>query len=350
MVGFHPSITSTILTMWIVIAVLLLLGFLATRAMKLVPGGLQNLVEFAYENLESFGTSMGGAAAKPYIPLFASFFLLILFCNWVGLIPPVGRIDELRAPTSDVNITLGLALVSFGYFEFQGFRKNGVRGYLGRFFPLYEFRNGIGAGIIALFVGLIELMLEFVKPVTLSMRLFGNIYGGEVALAVITALTLFIAAGPDVQPGSHAQFHPGPDLQHSQPAVHRARGRKPRGRGGRDRRTRRSSPSKKASTAVSSRRPDPAAIESIQETGKWTGRPAGRRRNNRMDHIGAGLAALGVFGPGIGIGILGGLASTAIGRNPEAAGQIRGLAIILAAFAEGLGVLAIVVGILAIFI
>jgi F-type H+-transporting ATPase subunit a len=192
-VGFHPSITSTILTMWIVIAVLLVLGFLATRAMKLVPGGLQNLVEFAYENLESFGTSMGGAPAKPYIPLFASFFLLILFCNWVGLIPPVGRIDELRAPTSDVNITLGLALVSFGYFEFQGFRKNGVGGYLGRFFPVYEFRNGIGAGIIAMFVGLIELMLEFVKPVTLSMRLFGNIYGGEVALAVITALTLFIA-------------------------------------------------------------------------------------------------------------------------------------------------------------
>ena len=69
-----------------------------------------------------------------------------------------------------------------------------------------------------------------------------------------------------------------------------------------------------------------------------------------MEHIGAGLAALGVFGPGIGIGILGGLAATAIGRNPDAAGQIRGIAIILAAFAEGLGVLAIVVGLLAIFI
>ena len=192
-VGFHPSITSTILTMWIVMAVLLLLAFSATRGMKLVPGRLQNLVEFAYEGLESFGVSMGGAAAKPYIPLFAAFFLLILLCNWSGLIPPVGRIEQLRAPTSDVNITLGLALVSFGYFEFQGFRKNGVRGYLGRFFPLYEFRNGIGAGIIAMFVGLIELMLEFVKPVTLSMRLFGNIYGGEVALAVITSLTLFVA-------------------------------------------------------------------------------------------------------------------------------------------------------------
>ena len=67
-----------------------------------------------------------------------------------------------------------------------------------------------------------------------------------------------------------------------------------------------------------------------------------------MDYTGAGLAALGVIGPGI--GILGGLAASAIGRNPDAAGQIRGIAIILAAFAEGLGVLAIVVGLLAIFI
>ena len=69
-----------------------------------------------------------------------------------------------------------------------------------------------------------------------------------------------------------------------------------------------------------------------------------------MENIGAGIAALGVFGPGIGIGILAGLSAQAIGRNPDAAGQIRGIAIILAAFAEGLGVLAIVVGLLAIFI
>ena len=69
-----------------------------------------------------------------------------------------------------------------------------------------------------------------------------------------------------------------------------------------------------------------------------------------MEHIGAGLAALGVIGPGIGIGILAGLSSTAIGRNPDAAAQIRGLALILAGFAEGLGVLAIVVGFVAIFV
>jgi F-type H+-transporting ATPase subunit c len=69
-----------------------------------------------------------------------------------------------------------------------------------------------------------------------------------------------------------------------------------------------------------------------------------------MELIGAGLAALGVVGPGIGIGILTGLSTAAIGRNPDAAGQIRGTFIIGAAFAEGLGVLAVVVGLLIIFL
>jgi F-type H+-transporting ATPase subunit c len=66
--------------------------------------------------------------------------------------------------------------------------------------------------------------------------------------------------------------------------------------------------------------------------------------------LGAGIATLGIIGPGIGIGILAGMSAAAIGRNPDASEQIRGLAIILAAFAEGLGVLAIVVAILALFI
>jgi len=192
MIYFHPSISSTILTMWIVMAFILLLAFLATRRMKMVPGRLQNAVEWAYEFGSDFAIGIGGEKARRYYPIFAGFFIFILFSNWSGLVPPIGKIEQLRAPTSDVNVTIGLALTSFLIFESEGFRRLGPRGYLGKFFPIGEFRHGLGAGLLAMYVGIIELFLEFVKPVTLSMRLFGNIYGGEVALAVITALTIAV--------------------------------------------------------------------------------------------------------------------------------------------------------------
>jgi F-type H+-transporting ATPase subunit a len=136
--------------------------------------------------------SLGGPKAKAFIPLFASLFVFIILANWIGLVPPVGKVHELRAPTSDINVTLGLAIVSFLTFHVSGVRHLGVGGYLGKFFSLREFRNGVAAGSIALFVGLMEFILEFVKPITLAMRLFGNIYGGELALAVITSLTIAI--------------------------------------------------------------------------------------------------------------------------------------------------------------
>ena len=189
---FEPTISNTILTSWIVIALVLVLVFLATRGLSLVPRGVQNVIEFIYEALENFAISLGGETARPYVPVFAGFFLFILISNWFGLIPITGRLEFLRAPTSDLNITIGLALTAFVFFEYQGFRRLGVRGYLGKFFPFGAFRDGIGAGLLALFVGFIEFFLEFIKPVTLSMRLFGNIFGGEVALGVLTALTIAI--------------------------------------------------------------------------------------------------------------------------------------------------------------
>jgi F-type H+-transporting ATPase subunit a len=191
-INFQVSLSSTILTSWLVMAAILIVFLLAVRRVELRPGRLQNAVEYVFEALSSFAESVGGPAIRGYIPLFAAFFLFILVSNWSGLVPPVGKLDLLRAPTSDLNVTLGLALTSFAFFEFQGFRQLGVRGYLGKFLPLGEFRHGIGSGILALFVGLIELFLEFVKPITLSMRLFGNIFGGEVALGVITGLTIAI--------------------------------------------------------------------------------------------------------------------------------------------------------------
>ena len=189
---FHPSITSSILMSWILIALLLVGAFLLMRRRDEVPGRAQNVIEFVYEALHNFATSLGGPKAARYVPLFAGLFIYILAANWSGLLPFVGKIHEFRAPSSDVNITIGLALVSFVIFHVEGVRALGVGGYVSKFFPIREFRNGVGAGAIAMFVGLVELLLEFVKPLTLSMRLFGNIFGGEVALGVITALTIAI--------------------------------------------------------------------------------------------------------------------------------------------------------------
>jgi F-type H+-transporting ATPase subunit a len=190
LIQFHPSISASILTMWIISAILVVVLIALTRKRDMIPGRAQNAIEALYDGLQGFAMSLGGPAAKKYVPLFVTLFIFILFSNWSGLLPFVGRIHEFRAPTSDVNTTIGLALISFAIFHIEGVRALGFGGYLSKFFPVGEFRNGIGAGIIAMFVGLIELMLEFVKPLTLSMRLFGNVYGGEVALGVILALTV----------------------------------------------------------------------------------------------------------------------------------------------------------------
>ena len=196
LISFDVSLSNTLLTMWIVMGLLLLVFIVAGRMIKEVPGRLQNAVEFIWESLENWAVSLGGQDARRHIPLFAAFFLFILFSNWSGLLPFFGKIEALRAPTSDVNVTIGLALVAFFYFHYQGFRTLGVRGYLGKFFVFSGFKHGIASGFIDLFVGLIEFLLEFIKPVTLAMRLFGNIFGGEVALGVITALTIaLIPAG-----------------------------------------------------------------------------------------------------------------------------------------------------------
>ena len=180
---FYPSITGSIIMSWIVMAVVIIPLTIAARRLKEIPSGAQNVLEFAIEGLTSFAMGIGGPGAKRFITFFLACFLFIVVSNWSGLIPGVGRVHEFRAPTSDVNVTVGLALVAFIYFHYQGIRALGIGGYLGKFFSLKN--GGIG-----LFVGVLEFFLELVKPVTLAMRLFGNIYGGELALTVMTTITL----------------------------------------------------------------------------------------------------------------------------------------------------------------
>ncbi|RLT30948.1 MAG: F0F1 ATP synthase subunit A, partial [Candidatus Limnocylindrus sp.] len=167
----------------VVMVVVIVPLILLTRSLKEIPGKIQNAMEFAIEGLSGFAMGIGGPGAKPFITFFLACFLFIAVSNWSGLIPGVGRVHEFRAPTSDVNVTVGLALVAFVYFHYQGIRALGIGGYLGKFFSLKN--GGIG-----LFVGVLEFFLELVKPVTLAMRLFGNIYGGELALTVMTTITL----------------------------------------------------------------------------------------------------------------------------------------------------------------
>ena len=185
LVTFDPTISSSLLTGWIVMAVIIVLAVILSRTISLVPTRGQNALEYAYEGLANFATSLGGPPARKYVPIFVTFFLYILLSNWSGLLPAVGRTEQLRAPTSDVNMTIGLALIAFFMFHIEGVRSLGFRGYFGKFFTLK-------GGPIGLFVGVLEFFLEFVKPVTLSMRLFGNIYAGEIALGVITGLTFVV--------------------------------------------------------------------------------------------------------------------------------------------------------------
>jgi F-type H+-transporting ATPase subunit a len=180
---FYPSITGSIIMSWIVMAVVIIPLTIAARRLKEIPTGAQNVLEFAIEGLTSFAMGIGGPGAKRFITFFLACFLFIVVSNWSGLIPGVGRVHEFRAPTSDVNVTVGLALVAFVYFHAQGVRALGIGGYLGKFFTLK-------GGPLGLFVGVLEFFLEIVKPITLAMRLFGNIYGGELALTVMTTITL----------------------------------------------------------------------------------------------------------------------------------------------------------------
>ena len=180
---FYPSITGSIIMSWVVMAVVIIPLTIVARRLKETPSGVQNFLEFAIESLSSFAMGIGGPGAKRFITFFLACFLFIVVSNWSGLIPGVGRVHEFRAPTSDVNVTVGLALVAFVYFHYQGVRALSIGGYLGKFFTLK-------GGPIGLFVGVLEFFLEIVKPITLAMRLFGNIYGGELALTVMTTITL----------------------------------------------------------------------------------------------------------------------------------------------------------------
>jgi F-type H+-transporting ATPase subunit a len=181
------SYTNSHLTMLLVGGLIVLLAWLGTRRTRDVPSGIQNAVELLVQGLDDFVVSIGGAGARRYLPLFGTLFLFIVLSNWLSVMPLVGQVELLRAPTSDYHVNFGLALVAFIAYQTDGFRTHGLT-YASRWFNLGGFKEGPVVGIIIVFVGLIELASELFRMATLTLRLWGNVLGGEIMLVVMSGL------------------------------------------------------------------------------------------------------------------------------------------------------------------
>lgn len=195
-IGGFPVTNSLFLS----VIILLLGAAIATVAKKrfrMIPGTLQNLFEMFLEFLLSIMDSVFGERrlSEKYLPLIATIFLFVLFSNWFGLLPGVGSltigehaIPLLRAPSADLNFTLGLAIVAVIAANLFGIITLGFFKHAGKFF---SFKNPI-----AFFIGIIELVSEIAKMISFSFRLFGNIFAGEVLLAIIAYLAPYVLPVP----------------------------------------------------------------------------------------------------------------------------------------------------------
>jgi len=197
---FGLPVTNSMVVMWIVAIGLILFARAATRTMKVVPEGSQNFLEFLIEGLYRF---LEGIIGRHLVDrtfwFFASIFIFILAANWVGLIPGVGSIgwghptavgftiDEplLRGANADVNMTLAMALVFFGCWIVWGLQENGPIGFLKELFsPKGESAGALKILMIVVFfaAGCLEIVSILFRPVSLTFRLYGNVFAGETML------------------------------------------------------------------------------------------------------------------------------------------------------------------------
>jgi len=195
-----------------------------------VPSGLQNLFELMVEALHNMVKTVAGHWTPKFFPIVATIFIFLLFSNWSGLLPGVGTIGWLehphsegqtgfeangailtaneveghdgyivvpffRAPSSDLNLTLALAVITVVLTQFYGVRSQGGR-YFKKFFDISGFKNGVLMGVIGVFVGILELIGELSRLLSFSFRLFGNIFAGEVLLLVMAFLIPYIVSLP----------------------------------------------------------------------------------------------------------------------------------------------------------
>lgn len=179
---FHGQV---LLTSWFVIAVLVVASLAATRNVQRVPSGVQNFMEYGLEFIRDLAKNqIGEKEYRPWVPFVGTLFLFIFISNWSGALVPWKLIHlpsgELAAPTSDINTTVALALLTSLAYFYAGLKKRGLE-----YFSKY-----VQPTPILLPINILE---DFTKPLSLSFRLFGNILADELVVGVFVLLVpLFI--------------------------------------------------------------------------------------------------------------------------------------------------------------
>ncbi|HLQ04912.1 MAG TPA: F0F1 ATP synthase subunit A [Verrucomicrobiae bacterium] len=179
--------TNAHLTMALVILLLAGAAFVATRRMRERPAGLQNAAELLVQGLSDFVSSIGGPKAQRYLPLFGTLFLFIVVSNWLSVVPLVGQVKFLHSPTADYHTNFAMAALAFFAYQTEGFRHLRLS-YPKRWFNFSGFKDGPAIGAIFVLVGFIELFSELFRMLTLTLRLWGNVFGGEIMLVVMSGL------------------------------------------------------------------------------------------------------------------------------------------------------------------
>lgn len=161
------DVTGEVVTMWIILGIVTVLCLIVKSNLKEKPSIFQNMIETGVEYLDNFLEGiLGKKKSRQNFTFLASLFIFIIFANYSGLIPGVGITDYAKAPTSSLSVTAGLGLVSFVFLQYAGL-KVGVKHYFKRFIsPMF-------------FMLPLLLLDEFIKPASLALRLFGNVFGEE---------------------------------------------------------------------------------------------------------------------------------------------------------------------------
>jgi F-type H+-transporting ATPase subunit a len=169
---FHlPGIPDHVTYTWLVMIILAGVAFLATRRLELVPRGAQNAMEVVLEQIQGMIDDVMGPQGRPYLPFIATLGLFILTANLMSLVP------GLAGPTTNLNTTAACALVVFFAYHAIGLRKQGVVTYIKHFMgPVWW---------LAPLMMPIEIISHLARPLSLTLRLFGNMVGGHILLAVI---------------------------------------------------------------------------------------------------------------------------------------------------------------------